>query len=325
MAESRKISFIGIGQHSYTEAWRPNSGAKFNNALTFLEYAHSMGAAGVQVAIKADERPNAAKIRARAEELQAYFEGNVTLPKTDSEVSDFDSHIAAIKEAGGTVARTACLSGRRYETFKTREEFLDFKNKSIAAIARAEPIVRKHKIKLAIENHKDWQAEEHVAILRQFSSEWIGALIDTGNNIALLENPYELIEALSPFAFSSHLKDMGVQPYEDGFLLSEVPIPDGYLDIPRIVAMLRKANPHIRLNLEMMTRDPLKIPCLTQNYYATFADQKASRLADVLASVKANSAARLPRTTGLTAQQRLEYEDQNVRQSIDWGRSNLQT
>jgi sugar phosphate isomerase/epimerase len=316
---------IGIGQHSYSEAWRPNSGAKFNNALTFLEYAHSISAAGVQVAIKADERPNAAKIRARAEELKAYFEGNVTLPKTDSEIPDFESHIAAIKEAGGVVARTACLSGRRYETFKTREEFLDFKNKSIAAIARAEPIVKKHKIKLAIENHKDWQAEEHIAILRHFSSEWIGALIDTGNNIALLENPYEVIEALSPFAFSSHLKDMGVQEYEDGFLLSEVPIPDGFLDIPRVVAMLRKANPNIRLNLEMMTRDPLKIPCLTQNYFATFVDSKASRLAEALASVKTNSAARLPRTTGLTAQQRLEYEDQNVRQCINWGRSNLKT
>ena len=94
MADSPKISAIGIGQHSYTEAWKPNSGAKFHNALTFLEYAHSIGAAGVQVGIKLDERPNAAKIRARAEELNAYFEGNVTLPKTDADLADFESHNA---------------------------------------------------------------------------------------------------------------------------------------------------------------------------------------------------------------------------------------
>jgi 3-oxoisoapionate decarboxylase len=322
MAEPQKMRAIGIGQHSYTpDNWR--AGAKFSNALTFLEYAHSIGAAGVQVAIKPDEQPHAAKIRARCEEWNAYFEGNVTLPKSDAEVSAFEAHIAAVKEAGGTVARTACLSGRRYETFKTRQEFLDFKNASIKAITRAEPIVRKHKIKLAIENHKDWQADEHVAILRQFNSEWIGALIDTGNNIALLENVYEHVEALSPFVFSSHLKDMGVQQYEDGFLLSEVPIPDGFLDIPRVVAMLRKANPHIRLNLEMMTRDPLKIPCLTQNYYATFTDPKASRLAEMLAAVKTNNAAKLPRTTGLTPQQRLQYEDDNVRQCIDWAKTHI--
>jgi sugar phosphate isomerase/epimerase len=325
MADSQKISAIGIGQHSYGEAWKPNSGAKFHNALTFLEYAHSMGAAGVQVAIKPDERSNTAKIRARAEELKAYFEGNVTLPKTDAEVSDFEAHLRAIKEAGGSVARTACLSGRRYETFRTREEFLDFKNASVKAITRAEPIARKHKIKLAIENHKDWMAEEHVALLRQFNSEWIGALVDFGNNIALLENPYEVIEMLAPFAFGSHVKDMGVQEYEDGFLLSEVPLGEGILDIPRIVATLRKANPHIRLSLEMMTRDPLKIPCLTEKYYATFVEPKASRLAATLALVKANRSAKLPRTTGLSAEQRLAYEDENVRKCVEWGRSHLST
>src|SRR5687767_3548525 len=197
---------IGIGQHSYSvQTWRAGSGAKFTNALTFLEYAHSIGAAGVQVAIRPDEQPRAAKIRARCEELNAYFEGNIVLPKTDADIAAFESHIVAIKTAGATIARTACLSGRRYETFKSLAEFNDFKTTSIKALTRAEPIVRKHKIKLAVENHKDWLAEEHVAILRQFSSEWIGALIDTGNNIALLENAYEHIEALAPFALSSHL------------------------------------------------------------------------------------------------------------------------
>jgi sugar phosphate isomerase/epimerase len=314
---------IGIGQHSYGEAWRPNSGAKFNNALSFLEYAHSMGAAGVQVAIKADERPSAAKIRARCEELNAYFEGNVTLPKTDSEVSDFDSHIAAIKAAGATVARTACLSGRRYETFKARQEFLDFKNASIKAITRVEPVLRKHKIKLAIENHKDWLAEEQVDLLRQFNSEWIGALVDFGNNISLLENPYDVVETLAPFAFGSHVKDMGVQEYADGFLLSEVPLGEGILDLPRIVSVLRKANPQIRLSLEMMTRDPLKIPCLTQNYYVTFVNRNSARLAETLALVKSHPATKLPHTTGLNAEQRLKYEDENVRKCVEWARSHL--
>src|SRR4051812_493139 len=94
---------VGIGQHSYTEAWKPDSGAKFHNAITFLEYAHSIGAGGVQVAIKPDEQPHAAKIRARAEDLGAYFEGNLVLPKGDSDLGAFEAHVAAVKEAGGTV------------------------------------------------------------------------------------------------------------------------------------------------------------------------------------------------------------------------------
>jgi sugar phosphate isomerase/epimerase len=315
---------IGIGQHSYSVAtWRADSGAKFRNAITFLEYAHSLGAIGVQVAIRPDEQPHAAKIRARCEELNCYFEGNVTLPKTDAETTTFENHIVAIKTAGATIARTACLSGRRYETFKSLAEFNDFKSTSINALTRAEPVLRKHKIKLAVENHKDWLAEEHVAILRQFNSEWIGALIDTGNNFALLENLDTLIDALSPFLLSCHLKDMGVQEYEHGFLLSEVPLSGGFLNIPEIVAKLRKANPKIRLNLEMMTRDPLKIPCLTDAYYKTFQTLEASRLAETIASVKAHKHPKLPQTTGLTNEQRAAFEDENVRACLNWAKTNL--
>ncbi|HEY6226119.1 MAG TPA: sugar phosphate isomerase/epimerase, partial [Verrucomicrobiae bacterium] len=153
--------------------------------------------------------------------------------------------------------------------------------------------------------------------------EWIGALVDFGNNISLLENPYELADALAPFAFGSHVKDMGVQEYQDGFLLSEVPLGEGILDLPRIVAILRKANPQIRLSLEMMTRDPLKIPCLTQNYYATFVNRNSARLAETLALVKSHAAAKLPHTTGLNAEQRLKFEDENVRKCVEWARSHF--
>lgn len=320
------MPLVGIGQHSYgSDAWKAGPGAKFTNALSFLEYAHSIGAAGVQVAIKPDEQPAADRIRKRSEELGVYFEGNVVLPKNDSETAAFDAHIQAVKTAGGSVARTACLSGRRYETFKTLADFQSFRKTSFDALTRAEPVLRKHKIKLAVENHKDWLVPEQIDILKRLSSEWIGALIDTGNSISLLENPYEVIDGLAPYAFSSHLKDMAVCEYQDGFLLSEVPLGTGFLDIPKIISQLQKANPSIRLNLEMITRDPLKIPCLTDGYYVTFDHPKASRLAATLASVKANACGNLPKTTGLSPAERLAFEDENVRKSIAWASSHLKT
>lgn len=314
---------VGIGQHSYSESWKPKSGAEFDNALSFLEHAHAIGAAGVQVAIKPEEQADAAKIRARAEEFGMWFEGNVVLPKSDADAAAFEAHLAAIRAAGGTIARTACLTGRRYETFKTLAEFREFKASAQAWLKRAEPLLRKHKVKLALENHKDWLAPEHLEILRKFSSEWIGALVDTGNSIALLENPYAVIEALAPFALSSHLKDMAVLEYEEGFLLSEVPLGGGFLDVPRIVGTLRKANPAIRLNLEMITRDPLRVPCLAKAYYETFTDALGSSLAATLAAVKANPCENVPRIGGKSAADRVRYEDENVRKCIAWAKANL--
>ena len=66
---------------------------------------------------------------------------------------------------------------------------------------------------------------------------------------------------------------MGVEEYRDGFLLSEVPLGAGVLDLaPRRQGSLRTARPEIRLNLEMITRDPLKVPCLSDGYWTTFPD-----------------------------------------------------
>ena len=70
---------------------------------------------------------------------------------------------------------------------------------------------------------------------------------------------------------SVHLKDMAVQPDADGFLLSEVPLGTGMLDLPPASSpRCARRNPAIVFNLEMATRDPLKIPCLTDGYWVTF-------------------------------------------------------
>src|SRR5207248_5436120 len=120
------------------------------------------------------------------------------------------------------------------------------------------PVVKKHRVRLAIENHKDRRVPELLDLLKRISSEHVGVCVDTGNNIALLEDPMEVVEALAPFAFSTHLKDMAVKEYEEGFMLSEVLLGDGFLDLKKmVVSVLQEGNPKIQFNLEMITRDPL--------------------------------------------------------------------
>ncbi|MFN7927865.1 MAG: TIM barrel protein [Blastocatellia bacterium] len=128
------------------------------------------------------------------------------------------------------------------------------------------PIIEKHKVTVALENHKDWTLEDFLKLLKTYQSEYLQVTLDFGNNISLLDDPYELIEGLAPYAKSTHIKDMGLKPYEDGFLLSEVPLGTGMLDLPRIISTVQKHNPKTKFSLEMMTRDPLKVPCLTKQY-----------------------------------------------------------
>jgi sugar phosphate isomerase/epimerase len=155
--------------------------------------------------------------------------------------------------------------------------------------------------------------------MREFSNEWLGVNVDTGNNIALLEEPHEAVEALAPFAMSVHLKDMAMQPHETGFQLSEVTCANGFLDLPRMVATLSKGNPDLRFSLEMATRDPLLIPCLTDGYFATFPERKATHLDAAMQRVTANPPKQPPPSiTGRLMPQQLADEESNNRVCLQW-------
>ncbi|HYV28972.1 MAG TPA: TIM barrel protein, partial [Candidatus Eisenbacteria bacterium] len=253
-----------------------------------------------------------------------YFEGEASLPKDSSDVERFEADVRVAKEAGALVVRTATLGGRRYETLQSEEAFRQFTERAWKSLTMAEVVLKKHRVRLAIENHKDWRVPELLDVLKRLSSEWVGVCVDTGNNLALLEDSLMVVEGLAPFAFSSHLKDMAVQDYADGFLLSEVPLGEGFLDLKRLVALLRQVNPRIPFSLEMITRDPLKIPCLTEKYWATIQALPASELASALGMVRRHAGQKpLPHTTGLNLADQLALEDDNVRKSFAYAQREL--
>ena len=319
---------FGVGAYSYSLHWKAARDAagngRFKDSLGFLDYCHGLGAAGVQVAVGSKEPAYAAKIRARAEALGMYFEGEAIFPKTESDLERFEADVRAAKEAGAEIVRTAMLGGRRYEALQAAGAFREFAEKSWQSLTRAEGVLKKHRIRLAIENHKDWRVAELVDILRRLSSEWVGVCVDTGNSLALMEEPMAIVTALAPFALSAHIKDMAVKEYEDGFLLSEVPFGEGFLDLNAMVSELLRANPRLHFNLEMITRDPLKIPCLTPAYFATMPSVSGRELAAVVAQVRRFASQKpLPRTTGLSAAEQLALEDGNVRQCFAYARRKL--
>ncbi|CAN5370318.1 hypothetical protein BH23BAC1_BH23BAC1_31650 [soil metagenome] len=319
---------MGIVVYSFSRRFNPKIESEkyqgFSDAIDLLEHCHNLGAGGIQTGMKDWTRDFARKFRARKEKLGMYFEGSIGLPENSAEVNKFEQEILLAREAGAEVVRTVCLGGRRYETFQSEQAFLEFKKKSVDSLQLAEPVVRKHKIKLAVENHKDWRSRELVNILQQLDSEWMGATLDFGNNIAMMEDPMQVVENLAPYIFSTHIKDMAVEEYQDGFLLSEVALGKGILDLPKIVSICKKHNPGVTFNLEMITRDPLEIPCLKKEYWATFKEIPASDLAATLRMVRQHKhETALPKYSPLSPEEQLKKEEQNVITSLEYSKSKL--
>ena len=73
------------------------------------------------------------------------------------------------------------MGGRRYEDFKNRSGWEQLKKNSWTRLKLAEPIVRKHKIKLAVENHKDWQIPDLLEFVHGLASEYIGGQVGTSD------------------------------------------------------------------------------------------------------------------------------------------------
>ncbi len=315
-----RVGLCNFACRSHWQAARNgHARAEFSDALGFYEYVRRLGGDGVQTSVRSLSDAGARTIRERVEDTSGYFEADVRLPREASDIAAFESELSLAREAGATVARVVTLGGRRYEVFKSLVEFDAFKVEAIRRLQIAEPLARKHRVRLAWENHKDFLVFEQLEIVRRFDSEWLGVLVDTGNNIALCEDPDAVVDALAPFVASVHLKDMAVQPSDDGFLLSEVPFGTGSLALERIVRTLARANPAACFHIEMATRDPLSVPCRTDGYWAVFAERREADLQRTLGWVDASSPKYPPpRVSGKSFERVLEEEARNNRICLDW-------
>jgi sugar phosphate isomerase/epimerase len=319
---------LGVSIATYMMRW----GAKvkstkhhgWTSALEVLDHCAKLGAGCLQIGVGGWQSDFAGKVRARREQLGIALEGQIGLPKSESDVAAFESSVRAAKEAGATILRCVCQGGRRYEIYKTVAAWEQFRRESLRWLQLAEPVCRRHRVKLAVENHKDWRVEELLTIFVYFSSEWIGVNLDFGNNLALLEDPHSVVAALAPYTLTTHFKDMAMVAYDEGFLLSEVPLGEGCLDLPRLKAICERANPAVQFNLEMITRDPLPVPVLAPRYWTTFADVPARDLAATLALVKQHLPKQpLPRTSGKSPDEQLAFEESNNVKCFQYAREHL--
>ncbi len=326
MPDSPSAAPIGIVIHSWWKRWKGNYASEtypaFHDALEVLDYCKRLGAAGLQIMVDKWTDDFARGVTVRCMKHGLYLEGSITLPKDAAEVDYFEATLRRAKNAGVVIFRTA-LGGRRYELFQTHAAFQEYKATAEAALRLAAPVAEKYGVRIGVENHKDLHAAELAEMLTKLGSAAMGACIDTGNNLALLEEPLQVIETLAPLAVTVHLKDMAVQPTAEGFLLAEVALGEGMLDIQGMVDTIRARSPNASINLEMITRDPLNIPCLTPGYWPTFPDKPATELAMALGSVSQYAAPKLTTLSNKELESALLLEDTNIRASLKYARESL--
>jgi 3-oxoisoapionate decarboxylase len=106
---------------------------------------------------------------------------------------------------------------------------------------------------LAIENHDRFTSATLGDIVRRIDSPAVGICLDTANSLSCLEAPQSVVENLGPWTVNLHIKDFQFvrAPHQKGFVVEGRPAGQGQLDIPAVLAELRRfgRGPNVILEL----------------------------------------------------------------------------
>ncbi len=100
----------------------------------------------------------------------------------------------------------------------------------------------KYDIKLADENHIDFDSDEMLTLINNVNSPYFGINFDTGNFMRVLDDPVQGMEKLAKHVFATHIKDLKPQKgaaVNDWFFFSSTPIGDGFVDNQKLVQILK--------------------------------------------------------------------------------------
>jgi sugar phosphate isomerase/epimerase len=106
-------------------------------------------------------------------------------------------------------------------------------------------IAEDYGVKMAVENHIDFTADEILELLEAVNSPNFGVNFDTGNFLRLLDDPVRGMDILGKYTLAVHLKDLQVNVKEakptDWFFFSGVPVGQGLIDNQTLVNILDKS------------------------------------------------------------------------------------
>jgi sugar phosphate isomerase/epimerase len=111
--------------------------------------------------------------------------------------------------------------------------------------SNAVKVAEQYGIKMAVENHIDYNSDEILGLIQSVNSPNFGINFDTGNFMRVLDDPVQGMEKLAKYVFATHIKDLkprkGV-PVNEWFFFSCTPVGDGFVDNQRLAQILKYNN-----------------------------------------------------------------------------------
>jgi 3-oxoisoapionate decarboxylase len=99
-------------------------------------------------------------------------------------------------------------------------------------------------IRMAIENHIDYNSDEILSLLERVDSPFLGINFDTGNFVRVLDDPLKAMGKLARYTYATHIKDLKLQkdaPADAWYFFSSTPVGDGIVNNRKLSELLAQA------------------------------------------------------------------------------------
>lgn len=154
----------------------------------------------------------------------------------------FDQMIASLEHAGNIGAGVMRVVGSslRFRGEPHEPQIERLSRMFTEAVKEAE----RRGIRLAVENHIDFTADEMLSLLVNVNSPYLGMNFDTGNFLRLLDDPVRGMQKLARHVYATHIKDLKVQkgvPADEWYFFSSAPVGEGVVDNQRLAQLLADA------------------------------------------------------------------------------------
>jgi sugar phosphate isomerase/epimerase len=303
-------------------------------AYQYLDYFHKIGLGAAQfsastLGIKEADPDEAElrKIRAYAESLGISlmaYSGRSICPTS----SGFDARPGTAEQQIGQGLRVAHIIGAScmrvvLGSFKDRPEIARHLDSMTHVIKNVRSQIHDSGVKLAIENHNaDLQAREIKALIDEVGSDILGVCLDSGNPLAIMEDPRLTLEILGPHAATTHVRDSAVWRIPEGVAMRWVNMGEGNVDIDGWVKKFVEMRPALPVSFENLpTPVPRIIPIFGKDDLRYFPKMPAADLARYLALAERGK----PLTNGaaVPANRRGEQQREDLEVCVNYTRKLL--
>lgn len=167
-------------------------------------------------------------------------------------------HIAHILDVaqilGADLVRTFVMAGTGYDNKNLVGSFSkESMEGGLRDIKRLVPLLEKHRVKLAIENHCVETMEEIMELVDRVGSPWVGVLFDICNTLPAWEDPMDAAKLCADRIFSTHIRDELICPggTDGDYVITGMPLGEGSIDVKGLCRYLLEHTTLNRFNLEM--------------------------------------------------------------------------